>query len=149
MKSHSLWAVMLLPFTQESHYWLLGDHGRTPLGESRLGADCTAGALAGGAVLCSVFNGTRTRFLRIDATTGAIAGIGYLDGRFISHHVPETGWITGWATSEAVAIDLTAGRVVRIPRSAGLTGHITVSGQRLAAVTYRGDHCTVRTWTIR
>jgi Zn-dependent protease with chaperone function len=144
---YSVWALMLLPFEQQSRYWMLGEHGRTALGESRLPADCHAGALPDGAIVCGAFDGTRTRFVRIDGASGLVSGIGYVDGRFVTEDSPARGWLTGWAQATPVAIDLTAKRVLRLP-SHHVTGHLTVSGQRVAAVTYEGGTCKVRTWMI-
>ena len=59
--------------TERSRYWLAGDKAATPLGESRFGAHCLAGT-ADGALLCSVYDGARTRLIRLDARDGAING---------------------------------------------------------------------------
>ena len=64
------WALGLLlnAGNQQSRYWSIGDNGVKPLGSSRLGASCAAGLE--GALACSVYDGTRTRFFRLAADSG-------------------------------------------------------------------------------
>jgi hypothetical protein len=109
------WAlgVLLSAGNQQSRFWSIGDDGVKPLGSSRLGARCAAGLE--GALACSVYDGTRTRFFRVAADTGAITGFGWLEGKFIGNGEVADGWLTGWVGSTAVAIDLLNARVLRVP----------------------------------
>jgi Zn-dependent protease with chaperone function len=135
------WALGLLlnAGNQQSRYWSIGDGGVKPLGSSRLGARCAAGLE--GALACSVYDGTRTRFFRVTADTGAVTGLGWLEGKFVGNGEVADGWRTGWVGSTAVAIDLLNARVLRVPRSEGRVGQLAVSGDRLAALVFdRGSY---------
>lgn len=144
-----VWALGLLlnAGNQQSKYWSIGENGVRPLGSSRLGASCTSG-LDAGALACSVYDGTRTRFFRLAADTGAVTGLGWLDGRFIANGEAVDGWRTGWIGSTAVAIDLFNGRVLRVPRSEGAVGQLAVSGKRLAAIVFDGGSSHLRIYEI-
>jgi hypothetical protein len=117
-----------------------------PLGSSRLGASCAAGLE--GALACSVYDGTRTRFFRLAADSGTVTGFGWLDGRFIGNGAVADGWRTGWIGSTAVAIDLLNARVLRVPRSEGRVGQLAVSGRRLAAMVFDGGSYHLRIYEI-
>ena len=135
------WALGLLlnAGNQQSRYWSIGDDGVKPLGSSRLGARCATGLE--GALACSVYDGTRTRFFRVAADTGAVTGFGWLEGKFIGTGEVTDGWLTGWVGSTAVALDLLNARVLRVPRSEGRVGQLAVSGERLAAIVFdRGSY---------
>ena len=108
---------------------------------------CAAG-LDAGALACSVYDGTRTRFFRLAADTGAVNGFGWLDGRFTGNGDVVDGWRTGWIGSTAVAIDLLNGRVVRVPRSEGAVGQLAVSGSRLAAIVFDRGSSHLRIYEI-
>ena len=142
------WALGLLLNTgsQQSRYWSIGDNGVKPLGSSRLGASCATGLE--GALACSVYDGTRTRFFRLAADTGAVTGLGWLEGRFIGNGDVADGFRTGWVGSTAVAIDLPNARVLRVPRSEGRVGQLAVSGRRLAAIVFDGGSCHLRIYEI-
>ena len=142
------WVTMLIqPSNQESRYWTLGPSGRRHLGTSRFGSDCHAGVLANDALLCHVFDGTRTRFVSL-ATTGAISGLGWIDGRFASDRSVVAGWITGWADSTPVAIRLGTAQALRLTVQEHSVGHLAVAGDRLAAVTFGPDGISVRTYAV-
>jgi hypothetical protein len=142
------WALGLLLNTgsQQSRYWSIGDNRVKPLGSSRLGASCAAGLE--GALACSVYDGTRTRFFRLAADSGTVTGFGWLDGRFIGNGAVADGWRTGWIGSTAVAIDLLNARVLRVPRSEGRVGQLAVSGRRLAAMVFDGGSYHLRIYEI-
>jgi Zn-dependent protease with chaperone function len=128
------WARLLLqPYNQVSHYATLSDHGRRAFGESRLGVDCMTDVLDAGLV-CSVFDGTRTRILKIDAATGKVEGIGFLDGHFVSDRNVARGWLTGWAASRPVAIRLSTREVLYLPRSTGAVSVLSIASDRLYAI---------------
>ena len=99
------WARLLQPYHEVSRYATIGDHGRRTFGESKLGVDCLADVLLDG-LACTVYDGTRTHIVTIDARTGKVEGIGFLDDRFVSDRNAARGWLTGWAGSRPVAIRL-------------------------------------------
>ena len=144
-----VWMLGLLVHggTERSRYWLAGDKAAPPLGESRFGAHCPSGA-ADGALLCSVYDGARTRLIRLDARDGSISAIGSLEGRFIGEDPAADGWLTGWQDSTAVAIDVVNRRALRVPRSEGIAGGLSVSNGRLAAIVFDGNGATLRVYRL-
>jgi Zn-dependent protease with chaperone function len=141
-----LLGMLLDSGTQHSRYWSIGDDGVIALGASRLGASCTGG-LEGGALACSVFDGTRTRLLRLGAD-GTVTGIGWFDGRLAWHGDLTDGWMTGWIGATAVAIDLANRHMLSLPRSEGTATQLTVSGRRLAAVVFTAGVYRLRIYEI-
>jgi hypothetical protein len=87
------------------------------IGYSRLGAKCSAGITERDALLCTVYDGTRTRLLTIDAATVTIEPVAYVEGRFFPDDNAVKGWLTGWADSKVVAIHLATKRVLTPPAS--------------------------------
>ena len=139
--------LMTLPYSQESHYSTLDVNGRTELGVSRFGTDCQAGLLANDALVCGIFDGTRSRFFSLD-TSGRIAALGWLHGRFASDRNTVPDWITGWAESTPVAIRLSTRQALKLPQDAHVIGHLAIAGDRLAAVTYGQNGPRVRTYAV-
>ena len=132
------WLLMLRPYSRESRYWTAGDHGRTDLGASRLGADCQAGISGAGddALVCTAYDGTRTRLFTIDATTGTISPVAFLEGQFASDDHAVRGWRTGWVGSGAVAIQLATRKAFLPPVGATMVTYLAPSAQQLAVVTF-------------
>jgi Zn-dependent protease with chaperone function len=144
------WYVMLLMlqrYNQESRYWRIGPASRVELGMSRLGADCHAGLLAEDALVCSSFDGTRTRLFTLRAD-GRIHGLATIDGRFTSDRNIVPGWLSGWAESTPVAIRLATRDAFRLPEDHGPVGHLSASADRLAAVTFAASGPTVRIYAL-
>ena len=136
------WArVLIRPYSPVSRYSLLNDHGHQTLGESRLDVDCHAEVLVHAGLTCTAYDGTRTRIVTIDAATGRVDGIGFLDGQFVSDQNVVRGWLTGWAGSRAVAIRLSTREVLYVDDRATL---LSIAGDRLAALTFLNDRLTVR-----
>jgi len=142
-----MFALMLHSGTQQSRYWLAGDAAAKPLGESRLGVDCSTG-VADGALICSVYDGARTRLLRLDPGDGSVSAVGVLEGRFVAEDDAVEGWLTGWQESSAVAVDLVNRRVLRLPRSEGVADTLSVSGSRLAAIVMGNERSALRVYRI-
>ncbi len=95
-------------------------------------------------LVCAVFDGTRTRILKIDAGTGNVEGIGLLDGPFVSDRNVVRGWLTGWAASRPVAIRLSTREVLYLPRSTGAVSVLSIAGDRLYAIMFGESHFSVR-----
>ena len=141
-------AYMLQPFNQVSRYATVGDRGRRTFGESRLDVDCLADVLPGGALACTAYDGIRTHLVSIDGGTGHVVGLGLLDGHFLTDRHVVRGWLTGWVASRAVAIRLSTGEVLHLPRRAGATSVLSVANDRLAAVMMGDGHFTVRLYPL-
>ena len=99
------WARLLQPYNEVSRYATIGDHGRRTFGESKLGLDCLADALLDG-LACTVYDGTRTHIVTIDARSGKVEGIGFLDDRFVSDQNVAPGMADrlGWLAPVAIRL---------------------------------------------
>ena len=142
-----IFAMMLHAGGQQSRYWLAGGTAAKPLGESRLGANCSTG-VRDGALVCGVYDGARTRLIRLDAQDGSVSGIGWLASRFIADDAAVDGWLAGWLESSAIAVDLVNRRALRLAGHQGLTGALTVSGDRIAAIVMDGENPSLRVYRI-
>ena len=142
------WAHMLQPYSHGVSYATVSDRGRRMLGESNLDVNCMAGVLAGDGLACTVYDGTRTHVVGIDATTGTVEGIGFLAGHFVSDQNVVRGWLTGWASGHAVAIRLSTGDVLHLPGRRGPTSLLSVANGQLAAVMMGEGHFTVRLFPL-
>jgi hypothetical protein len=138
------WAHQLVhPYYPVSRYAMVSDQGRRAFGESKLGVDCMADVLDGG-LACTVYDGTSTHIVRIDAETGHVDGIGVLEGHFVSDRNVVRGWLSGWAGSRAVTIRLSTGEVLHMPQRAGLAVLLSVASDRLYAIMFGDSHFTVQ-----
>ena len=138
------WAhVLVHPYYQVSRYAMVSDHGRRAVGESKLDVDCMADVLDGG-LACTVYDGTSTHIVKIDAGTGHVDGIGVLAGRFMSDRNVSLGWLSGWAGSRPVAIRLSTGEVLHMPARAGAALLLSVASDRLYAIFFGDSHFTVQ-----
>jgi Zn-dependent protease with chaperone function len=142
------WLLMLGGYNQESQFWLVGDRDRRDIGSSRLGAKCNAGITERDALLCTVYDGTRTRLLTIDAATGTIEPIAFVDGRFFPDDNAVKGWLTGWADSRLVAIHLATKRAFTPPAGEKMVTTFAPSQDRLAVVVFGQHHSTVRRYAM-
>lgn len=141
------WTLLLARMPRmRLQYAAIGPDGREVLATSRLAADCDAALLRDEALLCAVFDGTRTRLVSIDAT-GRIGALGWFYGTFVADDNGVPGWLTGWAGSTPVAIRLGTRDmiVLRDPTAS----RIAVSGDRLAALTWNGRSSKLRTYAVQ
>lgn len=134
--SGTMWMPLL--YRIESRYWSLDRDGRRELGSSALHAECRADPLPGTALACSAFDGSRTRFFRLDPATGEAAGIGHFEGRFVGSDSHGEEWLSGWANGTPAAIRLATRQIVRLPGSRGAVTQLHVSGHHLAALMVGG-----------
>lgn len=73
---------------------------------SRLDATCFTGGLKGQNLVCSAFDGTRTRFISLNAASSQVNALGWVDGRYTFNRRPNNGWFSGWRNSSPVALSL-------------------------------------------
>lgn len=132
-------------YSPVSRYSLLSDRGHHRLGESRLDVNCLADVLVNAGLVCTAYDGTRTRIVTIDAATGRVDGIAFLEGQFMSDQNAVRGWLTGWAGSRPVAIRLSTREVLHVDDRAAL---LSIAGDRLAALTFLHDRLTVRLYPL-
>jgi hypothetical protein len=140
------WAHLLLPVRTVARYTTIHGDVRKALGESKMDVGCVAGAVPGGGMACTAFDGSRTRIVTIAAATGEVRGVGVVDGRFFTDHVAVAGWLTGWAAGQPVAIHLSTGETFHMPPRALTLRLVAASGDRLAALMMADDRLTVRVY---
>ncbi len=141
------WARLLQPYNEVSRYATISDLGRRTFGESKLGVDCLADVLLDG-LACTVDDGTRTHAVTIDARSGRVEGIGFLDGHFVSDQNVAPGWLTGWAGSRPVAIRLSTREAFQLSNRSGPASLLSVSGDRLVALMFGDTQLTVRVFPL-
>jgi Zn-dependent protease with chaperone function len=142
MVSSTMWMPLL--YRIESRYWSLDRDSRRELGSSALQAECSATPVPGTALACSAFDGSRTRFFRIDPATGQTTPVGYFEGRFVGFDSQGEEWLSGWANGTPAAISLATREIVRLPASTGAVTQLIASGDRLAALMYAEGRTRVR-----
>jgi hypothetical protein len=126
------WARLLVrPYDPRSRYATPSDRGPRTLGVSKLDIDCLPDVLDDPGLTCSAYDGARTRIVKIDATTGQVEGLAFLDGHFVADQHVVPGWLTGWVESRPVAIRLSTHEALHVP---GPTTLLSVAGDKLAAL---------------
>jgi hypothetical protein len=139
-----IWLVAA-PGRRQTRYAAIDRRGTTELGTSRLGASCESGLLQDDALLCTVFDGTRTRLVSIDAS-GRVGALGWFHGAFVGDGNAAPGWLTGWTGATPVAIRLGSRDIIALDDRT--IGRITLAGDHLAALTYDGARTKVRTYVV-
>jgi heat shock protein HtpX len=131
-----------------SRLWRLSQSDQRDLGTTRIATHCFAEALGDDRLVCSAFDGTRTRILVLDPTSGAISALGTVDGMFASYERAPTGWLTGWCNSTPVALRLGTREVVAASgREPGFIGFAT--GERsVGTITSTGASSRVRVFPL-
>ena len=115
--------------------WHVGQGSHKDLGISRIATNCYPSGIGGERVVCSAYDGTRTRIVSVDPATGEISAIGTLDGLFASDDHSAAGWMTGWLDSTPVALRLDTRELVTLPeRQHALVG-LTMSDRWLGTIT--------------
>ena len=149
LESAVLWrAFTMSPMTTVSRLWRISQSGQRDLGTTRIATHCFAEALGDDRLVCSAFDGTRTRILVLDPATGGISALGTVNGMFASYERAPTGWLTGWCNSTPVALRLGTREVVAASdREPGFIGFAT--GERfVGTITATGTSSTVRVFPL-
>lgn len=112
---------------------------------SRLDATCFAGALNGQNLLCSAFDGTRTRFISVDPGSRQVSQLGWVDGRYASTSRPNNGWLSGWRNSTPIALNLQRHIAVRGERTRdNRVFAIAGADDVIGTLSFNGNGSTVR-----
>ena len=146
----SLWRAFTLlhPGAGVSHLWHMGQGSHRDLGISRIATDCYPSVIGSERVVCSAYDGTRTRIVSVDPTTGKISAIGSLDGLFAGDDHPPAGWLTGWRDSTPVALRLNTRELVTLPeRQHALVG-LTTSDRWFGTITMDGGRSKIRLFPL-
>jgi hypothetical protein len=145
MLSARMLAVMLNPGGTVSRLWHIDDRGSRDLGLSQFTAACSPDAAP--RLVCSAYDGTRTRIITLDPVTGQRAAIGLMQGRFTVDEHPPEGWLTGWRDMTPVAVRLATGQIVTAPYDHGLVG-FAAADHWLATVTVDNERSRLRLYPL-
>jgi hypothetical protein len=135
---------MLQGFRIESRLGRLDPSGYTELGRTRFTTQCHP-TRSEDRLLCSAFDGTRTRFAALDPASSSITTTAWLHGRFTGDSLSQDGWLSGWLGSEPVTIRATTFEGVRAPRAPGHhVMQVVATGDIIATVSYTPSGSMVR-----
>ena len=152
----STWRRALGPFRA-----LLGDEPRSTVSVrradgskiidgSRMRTQCVDETAPSGRILCSVFDGSRSRLVSLDADGEGATPVGSLDGRFFSHRRVIDGWISGWLDATPVAVRLGGPEAVRVvPDRSAWINELAANDAAFATVIANGDTSTIRLYPQR
>ena len=132
---------MLLSLLQglrsESHLGHIDPSGYHELGRTRFMTFCHA-VSSDDRMLCSVFDGTRSRFAALDPATSSITPLAWLHGRFAGESASQDGWMSGWLDTEPVAIHPGRREGIRAGiRSGNSVMQVLATGNIVGIVGYR------------
>jgi hypothetical protein len=101
-----LWRLaLLLPAGRvQSRFSRMNNTANSEVQVTRFVSNCFSAPADTDRLLCSVFDGTRTRFAAIDPETADVTPVAWLDGQFTGSVMSATGWLSGWTRSQAVAV---------------------------------------------
>ncbi len=143
------WAWMLQPPQRELRFWSIGTAGRNDVAVSRLGTRCVDRVLGDDRLVCSVFDGSDTRFVAIDPATGQATALGALRGRMVVYHAASPGWLSGWADSTPVALRLSTREAFRAAADPlHRVTQITAAEHVAGTVSFDGTRSIVRLYAI-
>jgi hypothetical protein len=112
---------------------------------SRFDTTCFAPSANGNQVLCSAFDGTRTRFISVDASSREVSPLGWIEGRYVSLRRPSNGWLSGWRNGMPTALNLERHLAVHIDRTRDYRAFaVTGSDDLIATISYDGRGSTIR-----
>ncbi len=127
-----------------------GDGSTFAVASSRFDAQCFGNALEGRELLCSAFDGSRTRFISIDPNSDRMSGVAWFDGRFYSSGPSSGPWLAGWRDCAAVAVNLARRQAIEVGACGGdRVFRVTASDSMAGALSYNGTGSTVRLYILK
>ena len=112
---------------------------------SQFDAACFNGGLKGNRLVCSAFDGTRTRFIALDPASRQVSRLGWLDGRYAFTRRPNNGWLSGWRNSTPVALNLERRIAVEGERSDDYRAFVvTGADDMIATMSFNASGSTIR-----
>ena len=109
----------LIPTFPESRLWRLGPGARAETGRSLLDVNCGIESRDDEGMMCTAFDGARTRIVAVEPATAAVTAFGRIDGPFYADPAGTRGWLTGWWLGAPAAIHLDTRTGLRLPYHAG------------------------------
>jgi len=136
---YRLWqlAYLLGPADSQSELWTIGPAAvPTQVAATMLPATCDSrGALS--SAICAAFDGTGTRLFAFDPAASVFKPAAVLDGRLISRHISQDGWLTGWLDGGLVAVQPRTNEMVRL-RSGARIYAMTATDHLIAEAAING-----------
>ena len=100
-------------------------------------------------LVCSAFDGSRTRLALIDPATAGVSPVTVLPGRFIGTAVSADGWVSGWLGSDAVAIRPSTREGLRVGRpGTDRVSQLSVHNNMVATVSSAGQSTVIRLYAV-
>lgn len=114
---------------------------------SQLDVNCSANG-AVGRILCSAFDGRRTRYLHV-GDDAAVNPIAMLPGEFMEMGRTPDGWVTGWWNLRATALRLDTGEAIQIePEEGTRPSHLAPADGLIGAMSYEAGRQVVRIYSL-
>jgi hypothetical protein len=140
-------AAMAPVFHGESRFWRAAAEGREDLLRSRLDVNCSAYGAAG-RVMCTAFDGRRTRFLTV-GPDAVVEPVAMLPGGFIEMGRTSDGWMTGWWNRRATALRLETGEAFQVAPEEGRQASLLAPADGLiGALIYEPARQVVRLYRL-
>lgn len=140
------WTLLLMFDRMQTRLTRITPTGTSKIAASQLDTSCSDHAFDTARLVCLAFDGTRTHVLAVDST-GDPQPIGSLSGHFVSYRTTRDGWVSGWLTSgrwvnaTQLAVDLTSGRAVAMPRELR-ADELTATGNVAGVLSHTGTATT-------
>ena len=106
------------------------------------------GALGDDSLVCSVFDGSDTRFIAIHPATGQPTPVGTLRGQMIVYHAASPGWVSGWADAMPIALRLSTRQAFRAADPQDHITQVTAADHVAGTVSFDGTRSRVRLYAI-
>jgi hypothetical protein len=142
-------AWMLWPPDKETHFRAVDGDGVNDVAVSQLDAECHPGALSSDDLLCSAFDGTRTRFMAVDPASRRFQGLARVNGRFLVTNEATGNWLPGWLGSSPAVLNPTERLGFRLACDCrdGIA-YLAATDRILAAIAHGSAGSTVRLYAI-
>lgn len=143
--------ALLFPGGQaQSRFSLMNAGKQAEVPITRFVSNCFNASADTDGLLCSVFDGTRTRFAAIDPETARITPVAWLDGQFTGTVMSPAGWLSGWSRSQAVAVRPITREAIRLTPADGMerVTYVTVTDHTFTTLSYNENGSTVRVYTL-
>lgn len=140
------WALLFETMRSESTFTRVTATARTALGVTRFGAHCVGTALNDDRLVCTAFDGTRTRFAAVDPAAGRLNALAWLPGRFAATATGADGWVSGWLNSRPIAIRLETREALEMAPTRDYVSHIAANDHLVATLTHGGYGSKLKTY---
>jgi len=151
LQRHGLWRwASLFQPDPETRFRAVGTGAAVDVAVSRLDAQCFGTALNNDELLCGAFDGTRTRFIALDPASKRIAGVAWLDGRFVTMGSSPGEWQAGWRDGAPVALNPRRRQAIEVERDGNdRVFQIAASEHLVGTIAYKGvAGSTVKLYTL-